>query len=137
VKYSLHTLPQSNSFARLPETFYSRVQPTPFEAAAELIHFNSMAAVLLDFDPAVATDPQFPAVFSGAQPLPNGDPPEMLYAGHQFGHHVPQLIDGRAILLGETTDARGEPWEIQLKGSGLTSYSRDGGTGLHRNRALV
>jgi uncharacterized protein YdiU (UPF0061 family) len=126
MKHSLHTLPLSNSFARLPETFYSRVQPTPFEGAAELIHFNSAAAELLDLDPAVATDPLFPAIFSGAEPLPNGDPLAMLYAGHQFGHYVPQLGDGRAILLGETTNMRGEPWEIQLKGSGLTPYSRDG-----------
>jgi uncharacterized protein YdiU (UPF0061 family) len=126
MKHSLHTLPLSNSFAKLPEAFYSRVQPTPFEAAAELIHFNSAAAELLDLDPAVATDPLLPAIFSGAQSLPGGDPLAMLYAGHQFGHYVPQLGDGRAILLGETTNARGEPWEIQLKGSGLTPYSRDG-----------
>jgi uncharacterized protein YdiU (UPF0061 family) len=126
MKHSLHTLPLSNSFARLPETFYSRVQPTPFEATAELVHFNNAAAELLDLDPAVVADPLFPAVFSGEQPLPGGDPLAMLYAGHQFGHYVPQLGDGRAILLGETTNARGEPWEIQLKGSGLTPYSRDG-----------
>jgi uncharacterized protein YdiU (UPF0061 family) len=49
-----------------------------------------------------------------------------LYAGHQFGHYVPQLGDGRAIMLGEVTNQRGEKWEIQLKGSGLTPYSRDG-----------
>ncbi len=50
----------------------------------------------------------------------------MLYAGHQFGHYVPQLGDGRAILLGEITNQKGERWELQLKGAGRTPYSRDG-----------
>jgi uncharacterized protein YdiU (UPF0061 family) len=126
MKHTLHTLPLSNSFAQLPGTFYSRVRPTPFEQPAELIHFNTAAAELLDLDPAVADDPACVDVFSGRQLLPGADPLAMLYAGHQFGHYVPQLGDGRAIILGETTNRQQARWEIQLKGCGQTPYSRDG-----------
>jgi hypothetical protein len=124
MKRSMDTLSFSNSFAELPQAFYSRVAPTPFETGAQLIHFNSQAAELLGLDPSVQHDPRFVETFSG-QRLPTGaDPIAMLYAGHQFGHYVPQLGDGRAILLGEITNARGEKWEMQLKGSGQTPYSR-------------
>lgn len=127
---SLDSLAFSNSFARLPDTFYSRVAPTPFRLPARLIHFNPDAAALLDLDPDLASapeaGPEIAAVFSGQQPLAGAEPLAMLYAGHQFGHYVPQLGDGRAILLGEITNRRNEKWEVQLKGSGLTPYSRDG-----------
>ena len=126
MKHSLNTLTFSNSFAGLPEAFYSRVQPTPFEKPARLIHFNEAAAELLDLDPATAGDSSFAEVFTGKQTLSGADPLAMLYAGHQFGHYVSQLGDGRAIMLGETTNTRNERWEIQLKGSGQTPYSRDG-----------
>lgn len=124
--YSLDTLPFRNSFAALPDDFYSRVVPTPFETLARLIHFNTQAALLLDLDPAVQHDPRCAAAFSGKYPLPGADPVAMLYAGHQFGHYVPQLGDGRAIVLGEIINTRNEAWEIQLKGSGRTPYSRQG-----------
>lgn len=126
MKYALDTLPFSNSFAGLPGDFYSRVAPTPFETEARLIHFNSQAAQLLELDPAVQSDPRCASAFSGKFILPGADPLAMLYAGHQFGHYVPQLGDGRAILLGEITNSRQEAWEIQLKGSGQTPYSRQG-----------
>jgi uncharacterized protein YdiU (UPF0061 family) len=130
MKHTLSTLPLSNSFASLGEEFFSRVQPTPFETTPALIHFNPGAAELLDLDPALYQDParipKLAAIFSGKQPLSGADPVAMLYAGHQFGHYVPQLGDGRAIILGETINQFGERWEIQLKGSGLTPYSRDG-----------
>jgi uncharacterized protein YdiU (UPF0061 family) len=124
MKYAMNTLPFSNSFATLPQAFYSRVAPTPFETKSKLIHFNTQAAALLGFDPAVQHDPQFVATFSGQQIPAGAEPIAMLYAGHQFGHYVSQLGDGRAILLGEITNPRGEKWEIQLKGSGQTPYSR-------------
>ena len=124
--HSLDTLPFSNSFAALPSAFYSRVAPTAFATAPQLIHFNTQAAALLDLDPAVQHDARFVETFSGGGKLPGMDPIAMLYAGHQFGHYVPQLGDGRAIILGETTNARGEKWELQLKGSGQTPYSRAG-----------
>ena len=126
MKHSLHSLPFSNSFASLPDAFYARVQPTSLDEPARLIHFNNAAAELLDLDPAVANDTAFADIFSGMPLLPAADPIAMLYAGHQFGHYVHQLGDGRAIMLGETTNSRGEKWEIQLKGSGQTPYSRDG-----------
>jgi len=124
MKYSLDNLPFSNSFAALPPLFYSRVAPTPFETEPTLIHFNAQAAALLDLDPTVQHDPRFVEAFSSRCQLPGMDPIAMLYAGHQFGHYVPQLGDGRAIILGETTNQRGEKWELQLKGSGQTPYSR-------------
>ena len=126
MKHSLHTLPLSNSFARLPEAFYSRVLPTPFQTEAELVHFNRAAADLLELDPASHLAPEFTAIFSGKQALDNGVNIAMLYAGHQFGYYVEQLGDGRAIMLGETTNSKDEKWEIQLKGSGITPYSRMG-----------
>lgn len=122
----LHELPFSNSFAALPDSFYSRVQPTPFETPPELIHFNTAVADLLDLDPDCRNEARFADIFSGKTALPGFDPLAMLYAGHQFGHYVPQLGDGRAVLLGEIANRRGERWEVQLKGSGLTPYSRDG-----------
>jgi len=126
MKHTLSNLPLTNSFVALGEDFFSRVRPTPFETPAQLIHFNQRAANLLDLHPEAANDPLLSAVFTGARPLPGAEPIAMLYAGHQFGHYVPQLGDGRAIILAETTNRNGERWEIQLKGSGLTPYSRDG-----------
>jgi uncharacterized protein YdiU (UPF0061 family) len=126
MKYSLDSLPFSNSFARLPDAYYSRVPPTPFESPARLLHVNTRVAEQLGLDPAVQHDPRFLAAFSGRQLLPGMEPIAMLYAGHQFGHYVRQLGDGRAILLGEISTARGGRWELQLKGSGQTPYSRAG-----------
>ena len=123
---SFNNLAFTNSFGDLGDTFYTRVTPTPFETPARLVHFNTSAAALLDLDPESQQHPAVAEIFSGKRALPGADPLAMLYAGHQFGHYVPQLGDGRAIMLGEVTNQRGEKWEIQLKGSGLTPYSRDG-----------
>lgn len=122
---NLDTLNFNNTYARLPEAFYSRVLPTAIPEPY-LVSFNADAAGLIDLDPAVATAAQFLQYFSGASVPPGADPLAMLYAGHQFGHFVPQLGDGRAILLGEVRNTAGENWDLQLKGSGLTPYSRDG-----------
>lgn len=115
----------SNSYARLPEPFHTRLQPTPL-TGTRLLSFNPAAANLLDLDPAEALRPEFTRWLSGEAPLPGSEPLAALYAGHQFGHYVPQLGDGRAILLGEVQNGRGERWEVQLKGAGLTPYSRRG-----------
>ena len=122
----LEQLGFDNSFGRLPAAFYSRVAPTPFEQAPYLISFNQQVAELLDLDPDEAQRPEFLAYLTGQTPWPGSDTLAMLYAGHQFGYYVPQLGDGRAILLGEVRTARGEKWDLQLKGCGLTPYSRDG-----------
>ncbi len=122
---TLEQLQFSNSFAQLPEDFYQRLAPTPLEQS-HLIAFNPQAADLLDLPSKQAQRPEFVRYFAGHQPLPGSAPLAMLYAGHQFGHFVPQLGDGRAILLGEVTNRKGERWELQLKGAGITPYSRRG-----------
>ena len=122
---NLDTLNFDNTYARLPEAFYSRVLPTAIPQPY-LVSFNADAASLIDLNPAAASSPSCLQYFSGASVPPGADPLAMLYAGHQFGHFVPQLGDGRAILLGEVRNAAGENWDLQLKGSGLTPYSRDG-----------
>ena len=112
-----------NSYARLPEAFYAKLAPTPL-ADPHLVSFNEAAAELLDLDPSEAQTPEFIAYFSGQKLLPGAEPLAMLYAGHQFGVYVPQLGDGRAILLGEVRNARGERWDVHLKGAGATRYAR-------------
>ena len=112
-----------NSYARLGEPFGIRVAPTPLPEPV-LVHFNADAARLIDLDPDEAARPEFLRCASGAETIPGSDPVAMLYAGHQFGAFVPQLGDGRAILLGEVVNARGERWDLHLKGSGATPFSR-------------
>ena len=121
----LETLNFDNTYARLPADFYSRLAPTAI-ADPYLVSFNADAARLIDLDPAEALRPEFSQYFGGARALPGAESLAMLYAGHQFGHFVPQLGDGRAILLGEVRNQAGEHWDLQLKGSGLTPFSRDG-----------
>ncbi|MGQ0586269.1 MAG: protein adenylyltransferase SelO, partial [Gammaproteobacteria bacterium] len=105
--------------------YFSVVPPTPLPDP-KLVAFNPDAAALIDLDPAQAGQPQFAQVMAGNAPLPGGSQISMLYAGHQFGVFVPQLGDGRAILVGQVRNARGELWELQLKGAGKTPYSRFG-----------
>ncbi len=99
--------------------------PTAFEKT-HLVSFNPPAAELIDLDPDESKRSEFHEAFGGKLLLPGSDPIAMLYSGHQFGHYVPQLGDGRAILLGEVGNSRGEKWDLQLKGAGLTRFSRDG-----------
>jgi uncharacterized protein YdiU (UPF0061 family) len=122
---SLESLNFSNSFSRLGEHFFSRLLPTPLENA-RLISFNADAARLIDLDPREAQRMEFLDYMGGNRLLPGSAPLAMLYAGHQFGHYVPQLGDGRAILLGEVQNRQEERWELQLKGAGITPYSRRG-----------
>lgn len=123
---SLETLRFDNTYARLPEPFYRRLAPTPFTAPTHLVSFNPGAAALIDLDPREAGRSEFVDYFSGRRLLPGSDPVAMLYSGHQFGIYVSQLGDGRAILLGEVRNDRGEKWDLHLKGAGLTPFSRDG-----------
>src|ERR1044071_2618895 len=105
--------------------FFARVAPTPV-AAPRLIKLNRTLAVHLGLDPDVLESPEGAEILAGKR-LPDGaDPIAMAYAGHQFGHFVPQLGDGRAILLGEVIDRDGVRRDIQLKGSGPTPFSRRG-----------
>lgn len=121
----LNQLNFENTYARLPDSFHSRQLPTPLPAPY-LVSFNPDAAQLIDLDSAEASRPDFAEHFSGNRLPPNAEPLAMLYAGHQFGQFVPQLGDGRAILLGEIRNRAGELWDIQLKGAGITPYSRQG-----------
>jgi uncharacterized protein YdiU (UPF0061 family) len=121
----LESLTFDNGFARLPEAYYSRVCPTPVPDPYLVCH-SPEALALLDLDKSEITRPDMIATLAGNQLLPGMDALAALYAGHQFGHFVPQLGDGRAILLGEIRNAAGEGWEVQLKGAGRTPYSRGG-----------
>ena len=123
--HKIQQLKFSNRYARLPEHFYSRVRPTPLPTPY-LVSFNAGAAKLIDLDATEAQRPDFAEHFSGNRLPPAAEPLAMLYAGHQFGQFVPQLGDGRAIMLGEIKNHAGEHWEVQLKGSGVTPYSRRG-----------
>jgi uncharacterized protein YdiU (UPF0061 family) len=115
-----------DTFSQLPELFYSQVAPTPPEQPF-LISVNKDARALLGLPEEVSTSPDFLAWFTGSRLLPGAAPTlATAYAGHQFGSFVPQLGDGRAHLLGQIRNAKGELWEIQLKGSGKTPYSRFG-----------
>ncbi|MBA3714441.1 MAG: YdiU family protein, partial [Pyrinomonadaceae bacterium] len=120
----LEELDFDNTYGRrLPEAFYSWVTPTTL-TDPYLVSFNAAAAELIDLDPREFERPDFAEYFSGSKPFPKAEPLAMLYAGHQFGSYVPQLGDGRAILLGEVRNRRGEKWDLQLKGAGPTPYSR-------------
>jgi uncharacterized protein YdiU (UPF0061 family) len=111
IKRRLETLSFDNTYASLPESFYAKLNPTPFSEPPYLISFNPAAAELIDLDPEQAKRPEFAAVFGGSMLVPGMEPLAMLYSGHQFGVYVPQLGDGRAILLGEAQNERGERWD--------------------------
>ncbi|KTD65655.1 protein adenylyltransferase SelO [Legionella spiritensis] len=112
-----------NSFARLPGYFYTRLDAVPVKQC-ELVHVNRNLAKQLGINDRDLKSPAFAEYFGGNERLKGSDPLAMVYAGHQFGYYVPQLGDGRALLLGEVLDGQGERWDIQLKGAGQTPYSR-------------
>jgi serine/tyrosine/threonine adenylyltransferase len=103
-----------NSYARLPDRFFARLPPTPV-AAPHLVRLNEKLARHLGLDPAKLSSPQGLAVLAGNRVPKLGEPLAMAYAGHQFGSFVPQLGDGRAILLGEVVDIDGVRRDIQLR----------------------
>jgi serine/tyrosine/threonine adenylyltransferase len=115
-----------NSYAQLPGDFYTRIKtehaPSPF-----LLHWNSGLAQELGLQDLSADRERLARIFSGSEPLPGGETLALAYAGHQFGNFVPQLGDGRAALIGEVIRPNdGKRFDIQLKGSGQTPYSRRG-----------
>lgn len=113
-----------HTYAALPPRFYAPVKPTTV-ANPQLVVFNRSLAEELGLDPDII-EPQAAAIFSGNELAEDSTPIAMAYAGHQFGHFVPQLGDGRAILLGERRDRDGVLRDIQLKGPGRTPFSRSG-----------
>src|SRR5712671_3952646 len=117
--------PFDNTYAALPDGFFARVAPTPV-TSPKLVKLNRPLALHLGLDPDLLSSPEGAEILAGKRVPDGADPIAMAYAGHQFGHFVPQLGDGRAILLGEVIDADGVRRDIQLKGSGPTPFSRRG-----------
>jgi uncharacterized protein YdiU (UPF0061 family) len=115
-------IPFDNTYARLPEHFSSRVNPTRV-AAPRLVKLNVELAHFLNLD---VSPEQAVEIFSGNRIAEGSEPIALAYAGHQFGHFVAQLGDGRANLLGEVVARDGQRYDIQLKGSGPTPFSRRG-----------
>jgi uncharacterized protein YdiU (UPF0061 family) len=112
-----------NSYARLPAGLFTRTLPQPVRAP-RLVALNEPLAEDLGLDPAILRTVGA-ATFAGNEVPPGADPIAQAYAGHQFGHFT-NLGDGRAILLGEQLTPDGRRFDIQLKGSGRTPYSRNG-----------
>ena len=115
----------ANSYARLPERFFVRQLPVLVESP-QLIKFNSALADELGLDSGAIEAAGAAALFTGNIVPEGAEPLAMAYAGHQFGNFVPQLGDGRAILLGDIVDRHGAHRDIQLKGAGRTPFSRGG-----------
>lgn len=121
----LEQLDFDNAYHRLSAGFYLRHAPQP-HPRPYLVAFSPQAATLLDLDPSEAERPEFLEFFNGDRILPGAEAIATAYAGHQFGVFVPLLGDGRALLLGQVRNTRGERWELQLKGAGKTPFSRNG-----------
>ena len=115
----------ASRFSQLPESFYSPVALQPLKSP-HLVAFSSDAASLIGLDPCQASPEQLSERFGGHLLLKGSNPIASVYSGHQFGGYTPQLGDGRAALLGDVAGCDGQRWELQLKGSGKTPYSRHG-----------
>src|SRR6266404_4716240 len=111
-----------NSYARLPERFYSRVSPARFPAPG-LIRLNRELAASLDLDPDWLQSPDGLGILSGRRVADGSEPIALAYAGHQFGNFVPQLGDGRAILLGEVVAPDGARRDIHHNSAAPACYS--------------
>jgi serine/tyrosine/threonine adenylyltransferase len=105
-----------NSYARLPACFYARLPPTPV-AAPRVVRLNEKLALQLNLNPARLNTAEGTEILAGNRIAEGSEPIAMAYAGHQFGNFVPQLGDGRAILLGEVIGRDGVRRDIHLKGS--------------------
>ena len=114
-----------NTYARLPERFFAKRRPTPVDSPL-LVRLNEPLAKELGLDPDWLRSSAGVAMLAGNDLPESAAPLAQAYAGHQFGGWVPQLGDGRAILLGEVTDRQNNRRDVQLKGSGLTPFSRGG-----------
>ncbi|SMP45384.1 Uncharacterized conserved protein YdiU, UPF0061 family [Desulfonatronum zhilinae] len=113
-----------NSYARLPEVFFSRLRPVPVREP-RMVLLNRPLAEFLGLNGEILSGQNGAAVFSGNRLPVGAEPIAQAYGGHQFGYFT-MLGDGRAILLGEQITPRGERFDIQFKGSGQTPYSRRG-----------
>ncbi len=118
-------LPFDNSYARLPDRFFTEMSPTPVTSPS-LVALNEPLAARLGLDAEALASDDGVAMLAGNLVPDAAHPLAQVYAGHQFGGWSPRLGDGRAILLGEVVDDAGARFDIQLKGSGPTPYSRMG-----------
>ena len=118
-------IPFDNSYRRLPANFFEEVLPTAV-SGPRLIALNDKLAKTLGLDPQELRSPEGVEILAGKRIPEGAEPIAMAYAGHQFGNFVPQLGDGRAILLGEIVDTEGRRRDLQLKGAGPTPFSRSG-----------
>lgn len=113
-----------NSYARLPKAFYAKQRATPVRSP-KLVIFNDALATSLGLNPQALQTEEAIAIFAGNRVPEGAEPLAQAYAGHQFGHFT-MLGDGRALLLSEQITPNGQRYDIQLKGSGRTPFSRGG-----------
>lgn len=116
-------LPLAPRYAELGPSYHTPVAATPLPRP-RLVHFNTALALDLGLDASEAGSPELLDILAGNRPWPGYRPLASVYAGHQFGAWVPQLGDGRALLIAEIQTPAGTRMELQLKGSGITPYSR-------------
>jgi uncharacterized protein YdiU (UPF0061 family) len=121
----LKPIPFTNTYVNLGNEFYVRNAPSPVSNPA-LIVFNQALGDALGLSDTCLNSPEGTAILAGNRVPAGAEPLAMAYAGHQFGHFVPQLGDGRALLLGQLAGPDGVHHDIHLKGTGRTAYSRDG-----------
>nr|XP_033788781.1 protein adenylyltransferase SelO, mitochondrial-like [Geotrypetes seraphini] len=118
---------RENYVRRVRHCIFSAVYPTPFQTRVQLVGVSQdVLENILDLDSSVAETDDFLQIVSGGRIVPGSLPLSHRYGGHQFGIWAGQLGDGRAHLIGAYTNRYGDRWELQLKGSGKTPYSRDG-----------
>ncbi|GAB1259873.1 protein adenylyltransferase SelO [Aurantivibrio plasticivorans] len=118
-------IPFNNTFCRLNSALFAYQAPTPVQNPG-LIRVNDALAALLGIDPLQLKSEEGVAALAGNVVPEGAEPIATAYAGHQFGNWNPQLGDGRAILLGEVIGKDGARYDIQLKGAGVTPFSRMG-----------
>jgi uncharacterized protein YdiU (UPF0061 family) len=121
----LKPIPFNNTYVNLGKDFSVRVMPSPV-TNPELVIFNHQLGEALGLSETCLTAADGAAILAGSRFPEGAEPVAMAYAGHQFGHFVPQLGDGRALLLGQLAGPDGVPHDIHLKGSGRTVFSRGG-----------
>ena len=114
-----------NRYTRLPAEFFSRHLPEPL-LNQRLVHFNKRVSGLLEIDPDEGRRRDLFDQFTGLHDWSGSEPFAQCYAGHQFGHFVPRLGDGRALTVAQIRTSKDALWDLQLKGSGQTLYSRQG-----------
>jgi uncharacterized protein YdiU (UPF0061 family) len=122
---TLQTLPSENAFSGLPESYFSYETPQALSSPELVIHSDECAA-LLDLDSHSLHDPQSLQILSGQSVPEQWKPLAMKYFGHQFGYLNPELGDGRGLLMAQYRNQDGKLWDLHLKGSGTTPYSRGG-----------